>query len=96
MASFGHCTSYSEVFLTSSWIVTVSDSKLREKERDKNMYISTCCSIVSHQLGLYIRAEFKIRNGKYMDKWPNSLTSVWPCTKVYGHFVDLVGKVLIK
>ena len=41
-------------------------------------------------------AEFKIRNGKYMDKWPNSLTSVWPCTKVYGRFVDLVCKVLMK
>ena len=37
-------------------------------------------------------AEFKIRNEKYMDKWPNSLTSAWPCTKVYSHFVDLVLK----
>jgi len=24
-----------------------------------------------------------IRNRKYMDKWPNTLTSVWPFTKLY-------------
>ena len=34
--------------------------------------------------------EFKIRNGvngQYMDKWPNTSTSVWPFTKVYDHFI---------
>ena len=40
--------------------------------------------------------EFKIRNGKYMDKWPNTSTSVRPFTKMYGCFMDLVYKLLIK
>ena len=44
----------------------------------------------------YIVAEFKIRNGKYMDKWPNTSTSVWPFTKECGYFVDLAYEILIK
>jgi len=34
---------------------------------------------------------FKISNGKYMDKWPNSLTSVWPFTKLFGQFMLFYG-----
>ena len=33
----------------------------------------------------FVISEFKIRNGKYMDKWLNSLTSVWTFTKVHDH-----------
>ena len=36
-------------------------------------------------------AEFKISNGKYTDKWPNSSTSVWPFTKLFGHFILFYG-----
>ena len=32
-------------------------------------------------------AEFKIRNGQYLDKWPNTSTNIWPFTKVYDHFI---------
>jgi len=43
--------------------------------------------------------EFKISNGRYMDKWPNSLTSVHPFQKYLTnsyYFMDLVYKRLIK
>ena len=40
-------------------------------------------------------SELKISNEKYMDKWSNILTSVWPFTKLFGQFIlfmDIVYK----
>ena len=31
----------------------------------------------------YAATEFKIRKIKYLDKWPNTCSSIWPFTKLF-------------
>ena len=47
------------------------------------------------QLSFVVQPEFKIRNYKYLDTWPNTFQSNWPFPKVFGPFIHVYSLLLI-
>ena len=46
------------------------------------MHVCVCVHLCTY-------AEFKIRNYKYLDTWPNTFQSIWPFPKVFGPLIHV-------